>query len=277
MDVIGHCATAAQSGLFTEEDVFGAGVIDLMFLNYAHCHDWAYQRCWEAGRLGRDEHAVRLFRAHMIGDWVIHYGAGDTRVKVKRGWAYRRMLPARHAAGRFVAGARERGVWLGRHPLPDAWTRKQKHDFWHTLTEMAFDLVIADEVIDRERLRTMKRAFARLAAPGDPARGRVLARFDRLRVTTDKARAVVAAEIQRLGRLGHTAREPADFPVATVCHKYGIADTPAGRAHVRALLDDLAGHLDAADVRAQCRLIAAAIRAPETLYTGALEPGGARG
>src|SRR5438105_15956515 len=94
MDLIGHCTCAEMSGTFEERDIYGQRSVELLFLNYMHCHDWAYDDCWRPEAFGDLEPIVRLIRAHMICDWVVHYGAEHTEAKKKKGWAYRRMMLA---------------------------------------------------------------------------------------------------------------------------------------------------------------------------------------
>jgi hypothetical protein len=131
MYIVGHYVITALSGC----DAFDVGddrSVSVMLPDYLTCHDWGYERCFEAVP---DSVEGRLIRAHLLGDWFIHYGSG--RERQRSGWAYQKMAIFAREYDSFFAHASDRDLRDAGQP-PDS-----RRGFSHTMVEYSIDTWLA--------------------------------------------------------------------------------------------------------------------------------------
>ena len=263
MDLIGHCLVAEMSGRFHEDEIYGPGIVELMFLNYAHCHDWAYASCWNTQGFERElEPTVQLLRAHMLADWVIHYGPNRAlgKRKKKKGWAYRRMMIAGRLLDRFFADA-ERRELLVECVDPGEWDKKRRLDFNHSLVEYAVDFVLAPRVFTPKRFRKVKEGLSQLChADGYGGREWAWDLFGHLGATSDRDRAFIEASMMQLGQDAVESNAPEEFAVRTSIHKYHLKLDEESVRYVRSILSEIAEEIDPDEVDALLAGISESIR-----------------
>lgn len=271
MDIVGHCAVAELSGSFDESEIYGPGIVELMMPNYVHCHDWAYRACWTPEEFPEaDRRTVELLRAHIVNDWVVHYGTARTHVKEKCGWAFRRSGYAEGLAVEFFETAAARGLFAGEAPQARAFSERALVDFGHTFTEYAGDLLLADEFVTPARLQAIKQGFAQLERPtGHRSHGWVLETCARLGMTTDQSPEFIDASIRWTALDARMAEHISDLPVRTAMRKWKLRDDPAARDHIRAYLERIQEHLDRDELLQLLEAAGRIVAEPGRLYTGA--------
>lgn len=252
---------AEMTGLFGEHDVYGPRIVELMFLNYMHCHDWAYECCWEPDAFGRLAPVVRLIRAHMICDWVVHYGTERAIAKKKRGWAYRRMMLAGVRREEFFAGAARRGLLADMPAAPTAsWQKKQRLDFDHSLVEYAADLLLAPLSVSPARFRAIQQGLSALCREDGYGGTRwAFQLFETLGSRTDQTHDFLLTAARQLGRDAIESQCAEEFAVRTAIHKYGLVLTKDSISYVHEVLSAIAAQLDASELGMICESIAARI------------------
>lgn len=279
MDLVGHCAVAAWSGVHSERDVFGPGIVALMLPNVLHCHDWGYQHLWDLAAFdGALRPVTALMRTHVLADWVVHYGDEQKSLKRKVGWAYRRMGHAHARSKGFFEGARRQDLLRSDATDPGQWTRKQKLDFAHSITEYALDFVLAPSILTSARFADVKDHLSRMADPGVHGRAWLASTAAALGVATDRPRTIVEQSIEGLAHDARTAEGPEAFAVGTTLRKYGFYLDARSARYVRNFIDSISAHLDAVECRDLCAAIAAIIARPgSTGLRHAAFPGEPRG
>jgi hypothetical protein len=153
MYIIGHFLTTRLSGQFGADVLLGDDMAALFAPDFMRCHEWGYADCF------RHEHGgtiSALIRAHLLGDWWVHFGPG--RVRQRRGWAYRRMGIYARYYGDFFSEARRRRVFDAA-AVPDT-----MRGFAHTMMEYALDTHLAGAITPAE-FGTIKERLARLGEP----------------------------------------------------------------------------------------------------------------
>ncbi len=269
MDLIGHCAVAEMSGALVEEEVYGPGIVELMFPNYAHCHDWAYGHVWEPEQFGAWQRTGERLRAHIICDWVIHYGTKRTDVKEKVGWVYQRMEIAGKLATEFFATAVREGMLDAQMPDLANWTEKKRLDFAHSFVEYAVDLILAERTITPKRFQAIKKGLAQLADPdGYGSYPWAINMFQSMGVTSEQSSEFITNSIYRMARDGMESATPEEFAIRTAAHKYSFRIDEKTIRYVRGYLERIAGELDLDEIKAVCDDIVAAIRQPDSIYSG---------
>jgi hypothetical protein len=271
MDTLGHCIVAIRSGRFESERVFGDGLHDLLLPNLLHCHDWAYSRMWDLSVFPPElRQAGELVRCHMVADWIIHYGTADTSRKKKCGWAYRSMAIAWRAAPRFFGDAATAGLLQPDCPLPDSWSKKQWLDFSHSVIEYGLDVMLADEISDRDFER-MRGALAALGGcDAGSARAALRARFCALGAFSDQDDDFLERSVDAYVRCAANSDRPDYFPVFTLMQKYRFVENDESVRYVRRFLHEVASGLERRDTNALLDEIVRGIVDPATLFTGAL-------
>ena len=131
MYIVGHCVITdiAKSSSF---DVYGSHSVALMLPDVVRCHDWGYERCFQSRPTSV---AGQLIRMHMLEDWFIHYG--ETTVRERVGWAYRKMAVYAREYDGFFSTAAARGLRHHGEP-PDS-----RRGFSHTMIEYSIDTWLA--------------------------------------------------------------------------------------------------------------------------------------
>jgi hypothetical protein len=271
MDLIGHCAVAALSGVHEERDIFGPGIVELMLPNVVHCHDWGYRKLWNVASFDHPLRAVATqMRAHIVADWVVHYGDTQTSEKRKEGWAYRHMGLAHKRATHFFAGARSRDLLRTEATGPEAWSKKRKLDFAHSITEYALDFIVAPVIITPSRFADIKSHLAKMTEDGG-ARGRrwLDATSLALQIETDQPEEIVGLSVEALAYDAGAAEEPEAFAVGTTMRKYGFHVDGRSARYVRDFIEGIAAALDAREAHELCAAIGHVIAEPASIYTGA--------
>jgi hypothetical protein len=269
MDLVGHCAVAELSGILKEEEVYGPGIVELMFPNYMHCHDWAYSSCWEPEKYGALTQTVGRLRAHIVCDWVIHYGTAQTHFKDKCGWVFQRMNIAERVMDDFFAGALAGGHFEGKPPDLASWGQKQRLDFAHSFVEYAADMMLAEHTITPARFKTIKDGLGRLAhGEGYGSSEWALKMFADLGTTSERSPEFIIKSIQQMARDAEESVTPEEFGVRTAAHKYAISTRPESLRYVRNYLEKIAGELDREEISTLCQGIAGVISNPESIYSG---------
>lgn len=270
MDLIGHCAVAALSGVYDERDIFGPGIVELMLPNVLHCHDWGYRKLWNVASFDQPHSAVAMqMRAHIVADWVVHYGDAQTSDKRKEGWAYRRMGIAHRRATEFFAGACRCDLLRTEATGPEAWSKKRKLDFAHSITEYALDFIVAPVIMTPSRLVSIKSHLAKMTEDaGARGRGWLKATALALQIETDQPQDIVGRSIEALAYDASVAEGPETFAVGTTMRKYGFHVDGRSARYVRDFIEGIAADLDCGEVHNLCASIGRIIADPTLIYTG---------
>ena len=156
MYILGHWAATRASQAFEPGALTGDGMVALMLPDVARCHEWGYATCFDAS--GDADPSHRLMRAHMLGDWYVHYGSG--RERIRRGWAYRTMGVFARLYREFFETAEEAGM------RPRGASRDSVRGFSHTMVEYSIDTWVADSLPEAaEGFAAAKEALADLPLP----------------------------------------------------------------------------------------------------------------
>ena len=131
MYIVGHCYVAEKSRVFPPHYPSAQGIGLLMLPDYVNCHDWGYEHYKEL--TGQDG---MLVRAHLVTDWLVHFGTLDVRPRQRRGWAYRRMGLASTFYDEFFKLAFDRH--LSNSPEP----KDSMRGFSHSMIEYCIDSAI---------------------------------------------------------------------------------------------------------------------------------------
>jgi len=154
MYILGHYMTALMSGRFSLDVLTGEHGAALYFPDFVRCHDWGYARCFHAPGHGTDS---ALIQAHMLGDWLVHYGPGNA--PKRRGWAYRRMnVFAREYEHFFDTAAR---LSLLCSPEQD---RDSVRGFSHSMVEYCIDTHLS-YLIDDSSFIALRRVASEVGSP----------------------------------------------------------------------------------------------------------------
>jgi hypothetical protein len=240
-----------------------------MFPNYAHCHDWAYGHCWEPERFGKLTRTGERLRAHIICDWVIHYGTKRTDVKEKTGWAFQRMNIAGKLVTEFFATAADEGMLDSELPDLAAWTEKKRLDFAHSMVEYAVDLILAERTITPARFQGIKTGLAKLAENhGYGSCPWALNMFQELGVASERDSDFILKSIYLMARDAVESTSPEEFAIRTAAHKYNFRIDPGTIKYVRGYLEQIAAELDLNEITALCDQIAGVISQPKSIYSG---------
>ena len=133
MYIVGHYVTTRLSKRFSNALLDGLQGPALYLPDFVRCHEWGYAECF---RMPDDDPTGALIKAHMLGDWWVHYGLYEEAKR--RGWAYRRMAVfARHYDVFFETARREDLLRDASGP------RDSVRGFSHTMMEYAIDTHLA--------------------------------------------------------------------------------------------------------------------------------------
>lgn len=242
MDLLGHCYVAERSGLLDESGIYGPGIVELMYLNFAHCHDWAYQIQWDQNRPWSA--FQKSVHAHRVADWIIHYGVTQ-KTKRKKGWAYRNMIFGFQMAQPFFNEATKKGLLI--RPIADfrKWPKKGKLDFAHSMLEYALEFIFAPKMMDQTRFKSVRKGLMRLADPqGFGSREWAMNVFLRHGVLSDRSTPFIRRSISDYAHDAEMAQVPEDFAVATVLRKFGLCESRESRRLVYGYLAEIADQIN---------------------------------
>lgn len=230
MYIIGHCETTAATGIFADDDVTGPGITALMLPDYARCHDWGYAQCFNPCP---EERLAMLVRAHILGDWWVHFG--DSSEKVRRGWAYRRMGVFASRYDRFFSEATAAGLRAAGPPNDTV------RGFSHTMMEYSIDTWLSEK-FDQARFLRIKESVARLTNTN----GGLSVEIGHL--LTDFGLAIDHEQlIQDANDFVHRvaiSESPHDFACWAGAKKFGLRPCLKARDYVRRFLEEANAEID---------------------------------
>jgi hypothetical protein len=262
MYIVGHCFVASQSGLFDESEIYGPGLRTLMLPDYTSCHDWAYAQAWETGGV----RALELVRAHMIGDWVVHYGTSRAEPRVRRGWVYARMGPAVAFYDEFFTAATRAGLRADEPP------RDSKRGFSHSMVEYAIDTWLSRRGVFDAWFEPARAEL--LEIRGDGGLAALLGALGIESPLTGEP-AALAAEVAGYRDGVERSTAPEDFAFHGAARKFGLVPGEESRAFVASYQDRLLEELDGDEIATVCDLTVDAMKAPEAMPTAAVAGWGA--
>ncbi len=272
MDLIGHIYTARRSGLFSDTEL-NNHVVELMFPNLRHCHDWAYMHAWEIKPNDPYKDTLAFIRAHMICDWIIHYGDACTHNKSKVGWVYKHLNIVTTRLQSFLEGLFLQGADCS-YLESRMGTPKGRLDINHTLLELAIDFYIADFYPSQDDFKVWRKAFGKFSTDLESNN---LASFWRLcselQAYSDKSDAFIECEIYALSHFAaHEWNKPTDYAVFTAMRKYQIPRTAETVNYVSKFLYSLATVIEHQDIDDLFKRISDCIINPNLLYSGPWQP-----
>jgi hypothetical protein len=263
MDIIGHLAVIDAAGIVPPDKLWSTDALPALFPNLAHCHQWAYETLWDVHRRS-EEHTARIIQAHMICDWVIHYGPDATGVRERVGWAYQEMGAAAACLDPFMDEVVRRG-WVRADPRVVDGRDHLERDFAHTAVECALDVHVAPQVADRH-IVALRRELARLAQPEFFSQF-VATTFAATGGFTCEPVAVLDRTAADYGRWSALVQEPCEFAALTLCAKYGVEESFDALAFAVDFIESIAGNLDRDRRKRMFEQIAERIADPERALT----------
>lgn len=132
MYIVGHYVTTQLSQRFSPASLRGPGCVALFLPDFARCHSWGYANCFS---LREDTVSHALIKAHMLGDWWVHYGA--SQIEKRRGWAYKKMEVFARRYREFFEAAASSGL------LTSGTSQDSVRGFSHTMMEYCIDTHLA--------------------------------------------------------------------------------------------------------------------------------------
>jgi hypothetical protein len=227
MYIVGHFSITERSGMIAAERVYGDGAAALAFPDYALCHDWGYDLSFTQAPLTADG---QLIRAHILGDWFIHFGAAPSNQQ-KVGWAYRRMgIYARRYHEFFKEAARLR-------LREDAPPEDSLRGFSHTMMEYTFDTFLAERGVFDSQFTRVQTALGSIGlGEGIGSRQWIndTIRRERVSVSAPDIDAAVASFRTRVSM----SRSPAEFAYRAGCKKFGLDQSDESVAFTRRYIED---------------------------------------
>lgn len=210
MYILGHWAATRASRAFDPSALTGDGMVALMLPDVARCHEWGYATCFDSG--GDADPSLRLMRAHMLGDWYVHYGSG--REQIRRGWAYRTMGAFARLYWEFFETAEDAGM------RPPGVPRDSVRGFSHTMVEYSIDTWVADTLPEAaEGFAAAKEALGDMPLPG------VAATLES--AGADYPREKLEEGVESFGRRVRAANRPQEFAYRAGVKKFGLAGDSA--------------------------------------------------
>ncbi|WP_330961991.1 hypothetical protein [Photobacterium sp. 53610] len=242
MYIVGHCYIAESSGVFPSELPSTTGIGALMLPDYVNCHNWGY-----------DNYAIltgcdgMLVRAHLITDWVVHFGSSFTSPRLRRGWAYRRLKLSASFYEEFFSRAYAEGV--SKSPVP----KDSKRGFSHSMMEYAIDSALCrrgwfdsrfevgtNMALQALNLHTVKKSLCKLCIPLDEG--------------TD-----LEIELASYANRLRMARDPEDFALLAAARKFGLIVSTESADFVRQYISHLLEEVDNNEIEAVCHECAEAV------------------
>lgn len=212
MYILGHYVTALLSGRFSAGVLTGEHGAALYFPDFVRCHDWGYTRCFA---LPERSTSSALIKAHMIGDWWVHYGPGGEPKRL--GWAYRRMAVFARQYERFFDTAARLSLLCSQEQERDS-----VRGFAHTMMEYSIDTHLS-LLIEEPTFLALRRVAGDVGSPQG------LWSEDNVRHTI--AQNEVAGSFRRLCEDLHSfssraaaAVAPAEFAYRAGVKKFGLRD-----------------------------------------------------
>lgn len=227
MYVVGHCVVTERSGVFASEEVYGEGILGLMFPDYVRCHDWGYNCCFEPWWAGAPR-SDRMIQAHLLGDYFVHYGRCTTEHR-REGFAYRKMGAFARRYDEFFSRAADAGL---REPGPPA---DSVRGFSHTMVEYTIDTCLARSGVFDSVFPRVHAALGRVASPeGNDTRAWVDDAIKRHRVVMQPAG--LEEDLHSFGSRIQMSRSPEEFALYAGVKKFHLENCPESRELLREFL-----------------------------------------
>lgn len=260
MDLIGHLAVIEEAGLLRGDELWGKDALAAMFPNIAHCHQWAYESLWNAHQY-TDAPIARTIQAHMICDWVIHYGAYWTPVRERIGWAYKEMPKAVDQLDRFMDHVVKKG-YARQDPRSLDERSHLERDFGHTAVECALDIRLAQKYTSQARLEAVCNQFTELGSQKNPDEF-IRQVFAETGGHTLEPEAVLLRTVEDYARWSRIVKRSYEFAAFTILSKFNIEETPESLQFVVEFLDALSRSFAEGDMRQMVDQIVERIANPE--------------
>ncbi len=231
MDILGHIAVIEHAGVASRDELWGNAALYAIFPNLAHCHEWAYGELKRSPRLMGDIVSDSI-KAHIITDWIIHYGPYLTPQAQRIGWAYHETQSVVDRMDVFFDQMLSDGV-VERDPRDHDTRAHLERDFGHTVAECALDMLTADKVANSTCQEALCRSLNQLA-DSSFAKSLVSDVFARTGGYTREPESKLARTMREYGEWVTGIRHPEDLAALTICTKY---DWPYDRRCVDRVLE----------------------------------------
>lgn len=228
MYIVGHSLSVVDSGACAPDELDGFGVVAAMLPDILDNHAWGYGTCftWPA-----DTDVTRFIRAHMIGDWFVHFGERNSADR--EGWAYRNMGHYAAQYEDFFRRAYQTGCVSQEAPSDS------RRGFSHTMAEYSVDLWLSKCGRFDRYFDTARAALGTLGREEDdePGSSHWLRRaMSEEKMPTEYRKA--SGQVESFRERAQMSREPGEFVIHSIMHKLGFAFTEQSRDFVRDCLDD---------------------------------------
>jgi hypothetical protein len=227
MYIVGHFIITERSGALAPERIYGDGAAALAFPDYVLCHDWGYERCFVSEPLSPDG---IMIRAHLLGDWYVHYGE-QTVERKKIGWAYRRMGVYARRYDEFFAGATRLGL---RDNVPP---KDSVRGFSHTMMEYTIDTFLAEQGEFNSQFDAVRGALKKLGGEEGIGSGPWIdetIRREGVAVST----ADMAADITSYSTRVSKSTRPSEFAYRAGIKKFGLRPCDESMRYVSRFIGD---------------------------------------
>lgn len=229
MYIVGHCLSVVDSGTCGRDEMDAFGAVATMLPDILDNHAWGYAACfqWPAHTA-----VTRFVRAHMVGDWFVHFGENPSRQE-REGWAYRQMNYYAELYTNFFALAHTLGCATSSAPTD---TRR---GFAHTMSEYAVDYRLSRLGRFDGFFHSVQAGLATLGCEDDDRPGSIhwlrdACDAERMPIVWKK----VAGQIESFRDRASRAVAPEDFVVFSVIHKLGFEPGLAAARLVGEALND---------------------------------------
>jgi len=271
MDLIGHCLTIEKSNIFEVEEIYSPKITEFMFVNIMHCHDWGYRNCWKLDRFKPSlQESVKCIRAHLVCDWVVHYGSNQTNEKLQIGWVYSQIHRITDLASAYFRELRVLGYLGDKFGDVCEWSPRKKMNILHSLIEYAIDLRLGED-FDQNKFEAIKKGLLLLQnETGYGSRGWIKKLFEELDVKSDREEDYLDHSINEMIDDAAQASFPGEFAVRTTLHKANIKPNAQTLSVTRKYLEKIASVFSEDEINQIVSDVGKAIYNPEQFYTGPL-------
>jgi hypothetical protein len=237
MYIVGHCHIAQAVGLLSDPRTFGDDAVVLMLPDIVRCHDWGYSHCFDPPPRDRRE---SLVRAHMLGDWYVHYG-DERRMVGRRGWAYRRMGHLAREYDDFFEGAERLGLRNA------AVARDSARGFAHTMMEYLIDQVVAECGSFDAHFASVKAALGVVgSSEGVGSLGWLTRAVAALSIECDASR--IPTDAADFGARVRQSTHPREFALRAGAKKFALRETTDAMEYVGEYLRRASKHVTPTEV-----------------------------
>lgn len=265
MDTLGHCYVAELSGEFSPTDIYTRKFLTMLIPNIFHCHDWAYQNILsrEYTRFSTVEKSppFREMKAHLIADWIIHYGSDWSSLEKKKcGWAYSKMGLSARGYHKFYADLKSSELLLDIAVLPENWNKKKCLDFHHSAVEYALDIIIADHFSSVSHFKALQDFFSVINSAEDEEQFRILlATLTDMEFDSDRNIGIWRDSFQEILDSVRLAGRAADIPIYGFAKKYGLNMSHDALTHARVFLYSIVDEIAPQEAFELCQSISKGI------------------